>query len=348
MNSGNIPTIRVSDPANLLGLVPYLLGFPPRQSLAILALRAERVLCVARMELPTEPTHHDPYRASLEDLSRVLVRHDATGAILIGYGSLQPVATAVDLATATLRAARLVVHEALRVDGHLYYSLTCTDVECCPPEGTPFDARATVAAATATYAGMVAADNHDDLRARLAPVDGPARDAFAEATAAACHQLLELVDAATVQPGAEPDTSPDTPLGRTLRDTGLLALHSAISCYRQGRRFDDHLAARLTVLLNLPSVRRGAVGHLTGHTWQLDMWSDLVRRAEPDFVAGPANLLTLAALLAGNGALASLAVARALDADPGNSLARLLRQAINAGVSPDEVSTIVAAADRIP
>jgi len=341
MNTSNAPTIRVSDPANLLSLIPYLLGFQPRQSLTVVALRGNRVMSVARMDLPTEPAHHTPYRAGLDDLTGVLVRHDATGAILIGYGTPAPVAAAVDIATAALTAADLPVQEALRVDGHRYYSLTCSDPGCCPPEGTKFDPSVTVAAATATYVGMVAAD---DPAARLAPTDGAARDAFAEATVAACNRLLNLIDAAAVQPGGDPDTSPDTPLGQTLLRFGQLALAEAIRLYRQGRILADRPAAQLTVLLTLPSVRDAAVGYLTGDGWQIDMWSDLVRRAEPDFVAEPANMLTLAALLAGNGPLASLAVARALGADPDNTLARLLRQAIHAGMSPDEIAAITAAA----
>jgi pyrroloquinoline quinone (PQQ) biosynthesis protein C len=71
------------------------------------------------------------------------------------------------------------------------------------------------------------------------------------------------------------------------------------------------------------------------------MWSDLVRRAEPDFVASPANLLAICALRAGNGLLANLAVARAIDAEPDNHLAHLLRHAIDAGISPDEVAALL-------
>jgi hypothetical protein len=91
----------------------------------------------------------------------------------------------------------------------------------------------------------------------------------------------------------------------------------------------------------MPSVRDAAARDLTGEAWELQMWSDLVRRAEPDFVASSANLLAICALRGGNGLLASLAVARAIDAEPDNRLARLLRHAIDAGISPGEVAALL-------
>ena len=344
MTSNDVPIIRVSDPANLLSLVPYLLGFKPRRSLMVLGLRDDRVLSVSRLDLPGEPAHHDAIRAAMANLTGVLRRHRAGTTILIGYGPAAPVDVAVEIATAVIGAAGMIVQEALRVEGSSYYSLTCSDPVCCPPGGTPFDPDHTVAAVAATYAGMVAADDRDDVMARLAPIDGAARDAFADATAAAVHRLLERIEATAGRLGRNPDTSPATPLGRELAASGRAVLADAVGCYRQGTALPDEPAAQLSVLLALPSVRDGAVGSVTGEAWQLDMWSDLVRRAEPDFVAEPANLLTIAALLAGNGVLAASAVARALGADPDNTLSLLLRQVITVGISPDEVATVVAAA----
>jgi hypothetical protein len=91
----------------------------------------------------------------------------------------------------------------------------------------------------------------------------------------------------------------------------------------------------------MPSVRAAAAGQLTGEPWEIAMWSDLVRRAEPDFVASSANLLAICALRAGNGLLASLAVARAIHTEPDNRLAHLLRRAIETGMSPGEVAALL-------
>ena len=71
------------------------------------------------------------------------------------------------------------------------------------------------------------------------------------------------------------------------------------------------------------------------------MWSDLVRRAEPPFTAPAATVLALCALQAGHGALASMAVDRALSADPQDRFAQLLHRAIAAGIDPDTVTALL-------
>ena len=71
------------------------------------------------------------------------------------------------------------------------------------------------------------------------------------------------------------------------------------------------------------------------------MYSDLVRRAEPPFTAPAATLLALCALQAGHGALAAMAVDRALSADPQDRFAHLLHRAIAAGIDPDTVTALL-------
>jgi len=64
------------------------------------------------------------------------------------------------------------------------------------------------------------------------------------------------------------------------------------------------------------------------------LWVDLLRRAEPPYVPAPASLLAFTAWQSGDGALANVALDRALDADPGYSMAHLLREAIDCGAPP--------------
>jgi hypothetical protein len=61
------------------------------------------------------------------------------------------------------------------------------------------------------------------------------------------------------------------------------------------------------VLLALPAVW-DAARTTGGQEWQIRMYSDLVRQAKPEFVTGPAILLALCALWAGNGALGRVSV----------------------------------------
>ena len=64
------------------------------------------------------------------------------------------------------------------------------------------------------------------------------------------------------------------------------------------------------------------------------LWTDVVRRAEPTYLPSPACLLAFTAWQSGNGALANVALDRALTADPGYSMALLLRDTIDAGAPP--------------
>ena len=64
------------------------------------------------------------------------------------------------------------------------------------------------------------------------------------------------------------------------------------------------------------------------------LWTDLARHAQPGYVAAPACLLAFTAWQSGDGALANLALDRALADTPGYSMALLLRDAIDAGAPP--------------
>jgi Domain of unknown function (DUF4192) len=72
-------------------------------------------------------------------------------------------------------------------------------------------------------------------------------------------------------------------------------------------------------------------GFRTAH---LRLWTDVVRRAAPAYLPAPASLLAFTAWQSGEGALANIAIDRALAADPGYSLAQLLRDIMDAGVPP--------------
>ncbi len=313
------PDVRVTNPTDLLALVPYLLGYHPTSSLIVLALNGRTVLLTARLDLPMATGDAQQWHAALDTVVATMASHRATAAILAGYGSAEQVALAVDAATAGLTAASIPVTEVLRV----------ADGRCYSP------------AAAATAAGLVALPDRDALTAELAPVTGPARDAMVAATITAARFLLELADAAAPQAGADPDTSPDTPLGRALLDAGQQYLAFAQRTYRAGRRLDDEQAALLTVLLELPAMGDLVARRTTGQRWQIAMWTDLLRRAEPDFTTVPATLLALAAIQAGDGARAAIAAQRALDADPANRLAQLLAQALAAGIDPGTITTLL-------
>ena len=118
---------------------------------------------------------------------------------------------------------------------------------------------------------------------------------------------------------------------------GLAAVGAMIARYRDGGRFNsDYEIARITVALRDLRVRDDAWARMDpAHADQhLRLWIDVVRRAQPGYVAAPAALLAFVAWQSGDGALANVALDRALADDPRYSMATLLRQVITAGAPP--------------
>ena len=118
---------------------------------------------------------------------------------------------------------------------------------------------------------------------------------------------------------------------------GLAAVGAMITRYRDGGRFssDDEIA-RITVALRDLRVRDDAWARMDPAYGEahLRLWTDVVRRAQPGYVAAPAALLAFVAWQSGNGALANVALDRALADSPDYSMATLLRQVIAAGAPP--------------
>jgi hypothetical protein len=116
------------------------------------------------------------------------------------------------------------------------------------------------------------------------------------------------------------------------------ALALAVRRYADGARLTDDELARLTLLLVRIEVRDLCWARITTAgerlATHLDLWRDVTRRARADLVAAPATLLGYAAWRSGNGALAWVAVQRALAANPAYSLALLLSEALDRALPP--------------
>lgn len=334
------PPIALRSPTDLVSLVPYLIGFHPTESLVIVAFTGPNVTFVSRVALPTSPEDADDYRAIICRLTATMVKHGFTSAALVGYGTAQRVEMAVTIATETLTAAHLPVKDAQRVTDGRIFSLTCTNPDCCPAQGTPFDPTSTVTAAYATLAGLVALPDRDAATRQVAPITGPDQEAFAAATRAAAERLHSQLDGAVDLATAGDADLVKTPIGRAVLRHGRRTVAHALDTYRNGRVFDTDPAARLTVLLHMPGIRDFAIARTNAEDWQVCMWTDLLRRVQPPFTPGPAILLAMTALQTGNGPLAACAIRRALDVDRRHRFANLIRRAIEDGIDPRTVATL--------
>jgi hypothetical protein len=317
--------LTVRSPADLLAAVPYLLGFHPSDSLVVVAHRARRLIFAARADLL--PAGARP--ALIADVARyvasVVAEQGGGAATVIGYGPAEPVEAILPQIRSALSARGLEIVEVLRAHDGRFWSYLCDNPECCPPEGTPYDPATSPVAAAATYAGQAALPDRAALVRQVAPVGGLTRESMRQATLRAEERLVALLDAT---PAA------DVLGGRAVRAAGEAAVAAALDRGRSGVRPTDDEVAWLTLLLVHLPVRDSAWRQIGEDDWQLELWSDVVRRAEADLVPGPASLLAFAAWRAGQGALANVALDRALRQDPGYSLARLLRDALDRGLAP--------------
>ena len=306
------------DPADVLSLVPYLLGFHPADSVVVLGERDGRMAFQARGDLADAIGMAGHYAA-------VVGRQQVTSAIVIGYGEAAAVTPAVLAVAGRLGEGGIRVRDVLRVTAGRYWSYLCQSLECCPPEGIAFDPATSVVTTAAVVDGHVALPSRAALESRLAPLDPLTRAGMRAATERADRRLAALLDAAGGDPSA------------ALRVAGGAAVRAAVARHRAGGQLDDDEVAWLSVLLAHPPARDEAWAAVEVVPQRhVGLWSEVLRRAEPRVRAAPATLLGFAAWQAGDGIIAGMAVARALAADPDHVMARLLGEVIAGGVPPRE------------
>lgn len=322
--------LSVGSPAALLAAVPHLLGFVPAKSLVIAgtAPPRNRVRAVLRFDLP-DPPDAEATTAIAEHAISFLTRQHLTAAIAVGYGPGPLVSPLADALRETAAAASLPLRDVLRADQGRYWSYLCREPSCCPAEGVPFDPTGhPLGTALASTSGEVLA-SRTALAATLAPVTGAAAEAMTRETARAERIAARLAASST---DAQTTTSRH-PVARR----GLAAVQAAITRYRKGGSIElaSSLAWLTLVLTNL-RVRDDAWARMEPEFQEahLRLWTDLTRRAQPGYVAAPASLLAFVAWQGGNGALANVALDRALADYPDYSMGRLLRDSIDAGVPP--------------
>ena len=329
---GALPRVRVSSPADMLAVVPHLLGFHPQLSFVVIGAAGprQRVEIGFRYDLP-DPPGAEAAAEIADHAVAVLTQRGASTVIGIGYGPGRLVTPVADAFAAAARQRRLELRELLRVEDSRYWSYLCANPACCPADGTVFDYPSHPAAAAMTVAGLVAYPDRDAVAATLAPLTGAAARSMDQAIDRACRKAQALMDRAQHKGTGNPL--------RLVISQGRRAVREAIGVYRGGGRItDEDTFARLAVSLVHLAVRDDAWARMIPEHRQahLALWADVVRRAEGPWLPAPASLLAFTAWQAGDGTLANIALDRALAADPGYSMALLLRDILAAGVPPSQ------------
>jgi hypothetical protein len=324
------PTIRISNPADLLDAVPYLLGFHPQQSVVLLGLHNSRLVVTVRVDLgdlATAPVISDAIDAMYRGGARTLlaaIYDDRAGPV-----STRPLpwdGLAHELVTAA-NARGCSVGDVLLVRAGRWWSYGCDDPGCGPGDGAPLLHGTSVFSAEATYAGLVALPDRDALAASLDPLPDAARQALVPQLTAAesaaiqavrrdgmGHHDRSLKRAIFAAARAAQTTRGGPAVGAPVSDAELTRYGVALRSFR----------VRDPVWMALDD------GRLDGR----QLWRELARRLPAPYDAAPLFLFGWRSWRAGNGALAGIAAERAVQSDPGYSAADLLLAALSRGVDP--------------
>ncbi|HZD14853.1 MAG TPA: DUF4192 domain-containing protein [Pseudonocardiaceae bacterium] len=335
-------TVVLKSSTDLLYAVPTLLGFYPRDSLVTIGLdrgeRSWRVRFAARTDLPGSAGATGAGRApTAVELAGYLAGHATTTAVLLVIGGANngghPSPTA-DLPhqkyLAELRAACAASGIALGAslwvariaEGQRWYCYEHPELSghLSDPTSTPLAATA-VAAGQVTYAErgelehlVAEADPHLSRR-RRALLDARIADATHTNTPVTGGQALALIEQWIQQAGTS---------APRLAEADIIELCLAVR---------DAAVRDVCFGFALDEQRAGAAQRL---------WSALITQAPAPISAEIAALLAVSAPLAGNGALAGMALRRAQHSCPGHQLSDLLLQALGNGVTPAQIRQWVA------
>lgn len=323
--------VRLRGPDDVIGILPWRLGFHPAESLVVVVLQGarRRERLVMRLDLPAPD---DEAAVAGETAARVS-QAEADEVLLVVYtdergrdGEL-PRSDLVDDLVGLLDDAGVDVPEAVLVRGGRRWSYLCADPRCCPHEGVALPDRPTPAAdayaAEAVGHGTVVLPDRDALRRSVAPPDNPVAAAVREQAWDELDVLLTSRDLAATS--AELLTRLRAQLGR-------------------GEPVEPSPAQALLVALGLRDTRaRDALmtAALDDDAAQVRDLLGRVARLVDDEVAAPVcTTLGWLAYTSGEGALALVAVERALRAEPGCTMARLLLGGIDGMVPPSALRAI--------
>lgn len=348
MPSAPVPVpVRLGALGDLAAALPHLIGFRPEESLLAVSLRAGgRVGLTARVDLPP-PEAED---AVVATLVRSMLT-DRPGQVVLAVASehadrlSRPVRTRLpdgepvaelphrELIGAAVRRfaeARVPVADAVLVRGGRWWSYDCADDRCTPGPGTPLPDGVSALAAASTLTGQVVEDTRSALVRRIAPVGSLA----AAGMARACAEVGRAVAVRTARLGAD-----------VVEEESWAAVRAAVDGVGPGTvgTLPDRDVARVAWGLRDLRVRDRAMGLALGPSaaGAEVLWTEVTRRVPPPLDAAPATLLAVTAWVRGDGAMANVALDRALASEPEHALAWLLRSALDACLPPAEVRRLV-------
>ncbi len=311
----------LTSPHDLLAAVPFMVGYHPKDSLVAMALVDNKVAMVMRVDFPAAQS----LPAISQTIAAHLEREGAKEAIIVGYLPSDAVdSDPLLLVREIITTQDIAIKECIEVRGARFRSTLCTDLMCCPPEGSAIplitDSRVT--------AEQVAAGNPlpfldlDELKKSISN-SGSDKE---------LNKAIKSVDE------IDYDAFDITPEQRE----GANAINQlALEFSRDGIVLDKALIALVFVRLLDLQVRDYAMGMTTigvttsetsDQIW--DMWRWMLRIAPKGYVAPVAVIFATMSYERGDGALAQRALDRAFEDDAKYQMAKLLRRTFAAGWPP--------------
>ena len=314
----------INKPGTLIAALPAVLGFVPEKSLVLVTFDDGEMGCVMRIDLIDDVFDAVGHMAKVAATAgpdaavAVIVDEDATTCRMC-KDEHRLLADALGDALSEWGIDLLGVHVVDRVaaggrwhcaDGRVY-------------AGTVEDPTASPMAAAAVLDGRRLYSRRADLQAVIAVAD-PAR------TAGLRGAFKAATDAATVDADQRPDAD-----ARADVEHAMAAAAGAV----EGRCPSDADLARLAYGLTDPRVRDTlyalAVGRDAASAESL--WVLLARTLPEPWRAEPLVLLAFSTYARGDGPLAGVSLEAALRCNPGHRMARMLDQALQSGMRPEQI-----------
>ena len=335
--------VKVSSPADILGLLPHRLGFEPRESLVVFFLEGarRRDMLVMRVDLPAAQ-HED---AVVADVVQRAMHVGASAVVLVCYTEDKTTEAPlvrwkfIDSLNDGLCDAGVEVVDALLVRAGRWWSYLCDSPRCCPPAGSLLAAELPPAAAhyaaeSVANGGAVLASREELVRSVRADDGSQARVVRAVAAQRAAAMLVEVLERGGVA---------------AVRSLGLTRLRALVAAWETGVHVlppDD--AATVVLTLRDKAMRDEAMTMLLDVEPEvlLSLLTALARSAGDEDAAPICTVLAWVAHASGDGALANVAIERALDAEPSYEMARLIDAGLEAMLSPERVREVTAQTRR--
>jgi hypothetical protein len=304
----------VSSPRQLLSALPHLIGFHPDNSIVTVAMDDDEILTIARVD-----SQDDPIQLPASVLA-TLRQVDKPSVVLVAYRD-DPI-NLEQLTELVPSVQEFQLLDALWVRNGRWSSLMCDDTGCCPAEGNELsDVTATdlefVLSGSAPFA------SREDLASRLESIKLDVESIGARDKA--CEQVKAEFEKERLKHDSKVSAR-----------SGYLS--QLMNFWHENAKWDWQAYALLSLVVSDIQMRDGLLRQMLDNpSLRLPIRTTLmsaISQAHEDYVAPLATALAGCAWLDGNGALATVALNRALEADASYSLARLLERAISHNVPP--------------